>query len=136
MIVRIELSERNSEITKIYDNYNEEGEGSDGTENEEKDDRDDIRSFFEDRISFSLEPTTLQGYEYSRYSHPTVAINVTVPEGDRQLAASWLGSSSSSSVLPSDTVIRRMTTSVMGSLVNYYGATISRSLFTRPFRIG
>ena len=124
--IRIPLSDLNSQTTRIFDENPSMPEVGD-------------TPFPADAITFRLVPaplTELPDYNFSMYSHPTVNLNVTVPNDDLPLVRSWLGYSGSTSGVPTDTLINRMTNNVTGAIKSYFSYALSRNLFTRPFKIG
>lgn len=121
MLVRIPLTDDNSVITPVYTE----------TDSTEQPETPTIP------VSFALTPASLDvipDYNHSRYAFPATGISVTVPEDDKPLVDSWLGTGMPSAAKPSDTLVKRMTAAVTDAINKYFIDCGRRSLFTRPFR--
>lgn len=126
MKVRVPFTAKNVTVTPIY------------TEPVNPDNPDNPNNF-SPNLSFALSPAApdlLPDYSHSRYSHPATEINVTVPDDDKPVVASWLGSATASAGQPSETLLKRMTAAVTDTIERYYADTARRTLFTRPLRVG
>lgn len=126
MKVRIPLTDKNVKVTPIYQDQD--------APNNPSDNPSDIL-----QVTFSLSPAAagaLPDYNHSRYAHPATGINVTVPDDDKPVIASWLGSAATSAGQPSETLLKRMTAAVTDAIEKYYADASRRTLFTRPLRIG
>ena len=135
MILRIELTEDNSTVTKIFDSASS---GSDSGDASSGSNGGNPSSADMPEVVFTLSPASLDvmsDYDNSRYSHPVTNIDIDVPEADRAVIASWLGNATPSSS-PSATLVSRMTAAVTGAIRSYITAASARSLFTSPLRIG
>lgn len=122
MKLRIPLTDLNSVVTPVFDETPDAPQQS-----------------LLPEFSFSLSPaplSSLPDYDYSRYAHPTVRINVMLPEADRDIVSSWFGASPSGGAIPSATLVSRMTSAVTSALRQYFTDASHRALFTRPFRVG
>lgn len=86
---------------------------------------------------FRIEDAEMASYMSGKYEFPRTSISVSVPDSDSDLVKSWINSNSSSELqLPSDTLVRRMTNAVIGSIEQYYRDAAHEGLFSRPCRIG
>lgn len=148
MIIRIPLDEFNSSKSFVYPDQGNQPDQSNPNGQPDQTDPDqtdpdqsdtgqtDFSDFSLPEPRFFMTDVVPEDYRYSRYEYPAVAINVTVPDDDRPVVASWLGNSSSSGLVASDTFIKRMTAAVISAYTALVTAASRLSLFTSPFRIG
>lgn len=59
-----------------------------------------------------------------------------VPDEDLQLVKTWLGATSSTSALVSETMVKRMTSAALGAFKQYRERALLRNLVTSPFVVG
>lgn len=86
--------------------------------------------------TYSFARGGLPAYDYSRYAHPAMAVNLTVPDSDLPKVGVWMGSTATEGTLPSETLVKRMTEGVIGGMKQYIAEASRVGLFTSPFRIG
>lgn len=124
MLVRIPLTEGNTSVTPVYA---ESDPGATQPGNSTL------------PVRFSLSPaslTRIPDYNFSRYAHPAVKLDVAVPEADLPVVASWLGAAAADTTAASETLVKRMTAAVTDAISRYYANCNRCGLFTRPLRIG
>ena len=124
MLIRIPLTSDNSVITELYPDSSGGDTGPSPA--------------VLPPLNINLQPAPLSelgSNKFGSYPYPCAAINVNLPSDDRDLVSGWLGASAPSSALPSDTLVRRMTTAVTETLNNYFENMALKGLFTRPFKL-
>ncbi|MBD5305765.1 MAG: hypothetical protein HDS12_05710 [Bacteroides sp.] len=143
MIIRIPLDDTNSRVTYRFPTLSEaksaiqmqaDADGSFDSSVSRSSDSLKVSDEF-NQLTAALIPSSIPAYKSSHYSYPVVNINVTVPDDDKAVVASWFGNSSGSSHA-SDTLVKRMTTVVLGAINTFYTDASRIGLFTRPFKLG
>lgn len=84
----------------------------------------------------SSSPANVSGFTISRYFHPACAVNLNIPDADLPLVRTWLGATTSQTLTPGDTLIKRMTDAAIGTFKTYLDRAAQQNLFTSPFLIG
>lgn len=87
-------------------------------------------------FEYELTEEKMPAYSSSRYSYSVREITVTVPEADKSIVAGWFGNAGASGGTVSDTMVKRMTSSVIGAINDFFGDSSRGGLFTRPFKLG
>lgn len=95
----------------------------------------DTDTFPEIAAKVSATPAEVEGFTLSRYSHPAVPLNVIIPDDDLPLVKTWFGGAASDRIVPSDTLVKRMTDAAIGSLRSYFERAQLNNLLTSPFMI-
>ena len=78
----------------------------------------------------------VSGFLNSRYFYPACEVGVKVPDEDLQLVKTWLGATSSTSALASETLVKRMTTAALGAFKRYRERALLQNMLTSPFVVG
>ncbi len=87
-------------------------------------------------VRVSTYPGEVSGFVNSRYFYPACEVGVKVPDEDLQLVKTWLGATSSTSALVSETMVKRMTSAALGAFKQYRERALLRNLVTSPFVVG
>lgn len=87
-------------------------------------------------LSYSLTPVIMSAYSSSRYAFGVKDINISVPDADKPLVSSWFGNAGATAAVAGDTLVRRMTDAVIGSIETYHADALRSGLFVSPFRLG
>lgn len=133
--VRVPLYTYNHTLTPIYDTDPDTGgNDSDSGTDSDTEPLPDLSGILES-IAFSMYPSQLEGYIFSRYTHPATLMSCVIPDDDLPLVQSWFGGAPSTA-LASDTLIKRLTNSVIGQLQDFITDAAEASLFLGPCRIG
>ena len=132
--VRVPLFTYNHTLTPIYDTDPDPGDTPDPGTNPDPEPIPDLSGILES-ISFSMYPSQLEGYIFSRYSHPATLMNCVIPDDDLPLVKSWFGGAPVTAVA-SDTLVKRLSDSVFGHLKDFIADAANASLFLAPCRIG
>lgn len=139
MIIRIPLDETNSTTRLRYASDIDTPDNPAGTgSSQNPDDNDNNNSdsgFILPQAEFSLNHVEIERYASAQYAFPVTPVNITVPDDDKAVVSSWFANSSSTQAV-SDTLVKRMTTAVMGAMRTLWDDAARLGLFTRPFRIG
>lgn len=87
-------------------------------------------------VRVSTQPGEVSGCVNSRYFYPACEVGVKVPDEDLQLVKTWLGATSSTSALASETLVKRMTSAVLGAFKQYRERALLQNLVTSAFVVG
>lgn len=135
MIVRIPVTDDNADFIRIYPEFNEDDNNTGNNTGNNEGYNDEINDL-SGNVEFSLNPASLADYASSRFQFPVTTVNVAVPDDDKPVVASWLGNASSTSLIPSDTFVKRMTAAVISAYKAFVSSASRSGLFTSPFQIG
>lgn len=86
-------------------------------------------------LGLTLAAAELEAYASSRYTHPVTDVTVTVPDGDIPVVEAWVGTGVATATPPSDILLKRITSAVMGAINRYFTDASRAGLFTRPLRV-
>lgn len=86
-------------------------------------------------LGLTLAAAELEAYASSRYTHPVTDVTVTVPDGDIPVVEAWAGTGVATATPPSDILLKRITSAVMGAINRYFTDASRAGLFTRPLRV-
>lgn len=86
-------------------------------------------------LGLRLAAAELEAYASSRYTHPVTDVTVTVPDGDIPVVEAWVGTGVATATPPSDILLKRITSAVMGAINRYFTDAARAGLFTRPLRV-
>lgn len=88
-------------------------------------------------VRFAVTPEIPEGYTSRRFNFPFACLSFNFPASDHNRVSAWFtGDYSEVTALPSDTLIRNMSKSILTLLDDYYGAVKAQSLFAMPFKAG
>lgn len=94
-----------------------------------------VSTAFED-FEYELTEVKMPAYASSRYPYSVREITVTVPDADKSVVAGWFGNAGATGGAASETLVKRMTTAVIGAIKDFYSDSSRGGLFTRPFKLG
>lgn len=154
MLIRIELTEKNRDIiwkpvTGIGGSGGFEGGGDvsggvgtgsgsgSGTGSGsagESPDKENWKGFAVGSPDVSSEIEIPSEYSSSYWTSPVKRISVTIPSSDTAAVCSWFDDTGSSAT-GSETLVKRMTSAVIGAIREFYSDTERLGLYTRGFRI-
>lgn len=86
-------------------------------------------------LGLTLAAAELEAYASSRHTHPVTDVTVTVPDGDIPVVEAWAGTGVATATPPSDILLKRITSAVMGAINRYFTDAARAGLFTRPLRV-
>ncbi|MGN0237183.1 MAG: hypothetical protein ACI4AK_03745 [Lepagella sp.] len=133
--VRVPLYTYNHTLTPIYDTDPDPGDTDpDSGIDNDTEPIPDLSGILES-ITFSMYPSQLEGYIFSRYSHPAMLTSCVIPDDDLPLVLSWFGGAPVTCVA-SDTLVKRLTNSVIGKLQDFIADSAAASLILGSCRIG